>query len=174
MALLPKTKGRNRLRIIVLSDTHTDYWHLSQIVHKHADADLFIHLGDGEEEYHLLCQNFPDYAPRFRYVKGNCDYGSPEPLERTIPLPYGHCIFACHGHKLGVKMGIDGLLHRAAEQNCDIALYGHTHIQHCTYQDGIYIMNPGSASCPRDCRAPSYGILDVTPQGIMTNIVSLT
>lgn len=161
------------MRIIVISDTHTDYWGLNKIVQRNPNADLFLHLGDGEEEYRLLCRNFPEIAPKFRYVKGNCDYGSPEPLELTLDLTASHRIFACHGHKLGVKYGTDDLLQRAAELNCNIALYGHTHVQHCTYENGIYVMNPGSASCPRDCRPPSYGFVDITPQGVVTNIVSL-
>ena len=34
-------------------------------------------------------------------------------------------------------------------------------------------MNPGSASCPRDGNPPSYGILDVSSAGVMTNVVFL-
>ena len=41
------------------------------------------------------------------------------------------------------------------------------------YENGIYVMNPGSASCPRDGNPPSYGILDVSSAGVMTNVVFL-
>ncbi|MCI7805035.1 MAG: metallophosphoesterase family protein, partial [Oscillospiraceae bacterium] len=62
---------------------------------------------------------------------------------------------------------------KARSMGADIALYGHTHERFCAYEDGLYIMNPGSTSCPRDGRKPSFGIIDVSPSGIMTNIIDL-
>ena len=143
------------MRIIVLSDTHQYYRNFETIVLRHPDADMFIHLGDGESEYQLLCRNMPEVADKFRYIKGNCDYGSEAPLTQTIDLMPGHRVFA------------------TLEEGCDIALYGHTHVSQCTYENGIYVMNPGSASCPRDGNPPSYGILDVSSAGVMTNVVFL-
>ena len=74
------------MRIIVLSDTHQYYRNFETIVLRHPDADMFIHLGDGESEYQLLCRNMPEVADKFRYIKGNCDYGSEAPLTQTIDL----------------------------------------------------------------------------------------
>ena len=124
---------------------------------------MFIHLGDGESEYQLLCRNMPEVADKFRYIKGNCDYGSEAPLTQTIDLMPGH----------RVNSTLDYLEQAALEEGCDIALYGHTHVSQCTYENGIYVMNPGSASCPRDGNPPSYGILDVSSAGVMTNVVFL-
>ena len=64
------------MRIIVISDTHQYYRNFETIVLRNPDADMFLHLGDGESEYQLLCRNMPEVADKFRYVKGNCDYGS--------------------------------------------------------------------------------------------------
>ena len=49
----------------------------------------------------------------------------------------------------------------------DILLHGHTHIPETVYRDGLYIMNPGSLRGSYG----SYGIIDITPQGIVTNII---
>lgn len=161
------------MRIIVVSDTHQYYRNFETIVTRNKDADAFIFLGDGESEYRLLCRVMPEIAERFYYIKGNCDYGSEAPLEQVIDIYPGHRIFAAHGHRLGVGFGMDGLVSAARENHCDIALYGHTHVSHAAYVDGIYVLNPGSASCPRDENPPSYGVVDISSAGVMTNIVFL-
>lgn len=58
---------------------------------------------------------------------------------------------AVHGHKYGVKRSLETLKAAARKKGADILLYGHTHERFCSYEDGLYIMNPGSTSCPRDC-----------------------
>ncbi len=50
----------------------------------------------------------------------------------------------------------------------DILLFGHTHVPYTAYDDGMYIMNPGSIGY-----TGTYGIVDITPSGIMTNIIKL-
>ena len=47
------------MRIIVISDTHQYYRNFETIVLRNPDADMFLHLGDGESEYQLLCRNMP-------------------------------------------------------------------------------------------------------------------
>ena len=74
------------MRIIVISDTHQYYRNFETIVLRNPDADMFLHLGDGESEYQLLCRNMPEVADKFRYVKGNCDYSSDAPMTELIDL----------------------------------------------------------------------------------------
>lgn len=143
------------MRIIVISDTHQYYRNFETIVLRNPDADMFLHLGDGESEYQLLCRNMPEVADKFRYVKGNCDYGSDAPLTELIDVAPNHRILATHGHCYRVNSTLDYLEQEALE-------------------NGIYVMNPGSASCPRDGNPPSYGVLEITSAGIMTNVVFLT
>lgn len=161
------------MRIIVLSDTHGSYSRLHTVVMNNHNADAFIHLGDGEEEYLTLLENFPRIASKFHYVKGNCDWGSSAPAFKVIDIAPGHRIFAAHGDRYAVKYDMGTLLTTAKEYGCDIALYGHTHVRHCAYIDGIHVMNPGSAARPRDGQLPSYGFIDITPTGIFTAHVSL-
>ncbi len=158
------------MRIIVISDTHQNYLNLKEIISQHLDADLFLHLGDGESECTLLLMQFPEITDRFHNVKGNCDFES-LPLELSLDLMPGHRLFATHGHRYGVKSSLTPLIRAAREDGCDIALYGHTHQSKSVYEDGVYVLNPGSASCPRDGNPPSYGIVDVTTAGVITNVV---
>lgn len=156
------------MRIVVFSDSHRDYFPLQRIMLAQPKAEVFLHLGDGEEEFEQLRQRFP--TKLMRGVAGNCDWGS---IGRKFDLITceGKRIFFTHGHIYGVKAGLDDLLRAARNMGADIALYGHTHVPHTEYVDGMYVMNPGSTSSPRDGK-PSYGVIDITPAGIVTNIVS--
>ena len=78
-------------------------------------------------------------------------------------------ILFTHGHMLGVDRSDERLLDFARASRAQVALYGHTHIARIRYENGVYLMNPGSVSKPRE-GGPSYGILDITPAGIVPNI----
>ncbi len=162
------------MRIIVISDTHGAYDRLYKIVMNNFKADAFIHLGDCVDECIKLIRDFPEIAQRFYFVKGNCDYGSNAPILKIIDIAPGHRIFAAHGHRYGVKYDTEAIVSAAKENSCDIALFGHTHARLCTYENGIHIMNPGSASQPRDGKPASYGFIDITNAGIVTNNVSIS
>ncbi len=133
-------------------------------------ADMFIHLGDGEYETDLILSGYPHID--FRRVAGNCDYGSLLPDYMIVPAGETR-IFCTHGHLLSVKYGTERIITEAKRKKCGIVLFGHTHERFQSYEDGIYIMNPGSCSCPRDGKKPSYGFVDVTDKGIITNIVDV-
>lgn len=161
------------MRIIVVSDTHGNYDVLDRILTHRRSADACIHLGDGEREANLALSVHPEWLGKFFYVKGNCDYGSPCKDFLTLDIVPGHRIFATHGHRYGANFGTEGLLQAANEHHCDIILYGHTHVQECSYQNEIYIINPGSASRPRDGKGPAYAFIDFTKAGVVPVPVSL-
>ncbi|MBR0483878.1 MAG: metallophosphoesterase [Oscillospiraceae bacterium] len=163
------------MKIIVLSDTHGDYRVLQKIAFLHQEADMFIHLGDGERELYQLFTSQPWAEQKFHCLKGNCDYNQDVKIYRTLTLdlPYGHRIFAAHGDYFQVKFGTARIVHEARENQADIVLYGHTHISDCRYEDGLYILNPGSLSLPRDGKRPSYALIDVSEKGILPNLVFL-
>lgn len=162
------------MRILVISDTHQNYRNLETIVRRNPDADLFVHLGDGESECELLLHSMPELADRFHYIRGNCDFGGSYPISETIDLMPGHRLFATHGHRYQVRYTLDWLIRAAREEDCDIALYGHTHQSRSVYENGVYVLNPGSASCPRDENPPSFGLIDVSSAGVMTNVAFLS
>ncbi len=158
------------MRIIVVSDSHGDYRALSSVFMRNADADWFIHLGDGERDVDNFIINYPQYTEKVIHVCGNCDIGSLSETFIVLPLPDGHKLFATHGHRYAVKNDLEILKRNAEMLGCDIVLYGHTHTRYNKYENGIYIMNPGSCSIPYDGTPPSFGTIDISPAGILTNI----
>ena len=157
------------MRILVVSDTHRDFESLREAVLEQPQASVVIHLGDGEEEVGYVSALFPQ--KRFFSVRGNCDSASRNPLENLLSSGSKR-IYCTHGHTCGVKFGLGNLIARAREQKADIALYGHTHVPFTSYEDGLYVMNPGSLGHPRE-GGPTYGIIDLAEAGIVMNIIAL-
>lgn len=159
------------MRILVFSDTHGSRTQMQQAVLDQPAAEVIIHLGDGEREAELLSRKFPEKA--FLRVRGNCDFGSS--LRDWGEYAVGDeklgqvKIFYTHGHLYGVKGGLYRVKEEARDRGARILLYGHTHEAYEDYEDGLYILNPGSASG----YLASYGTVDITPQGIVTNIIKL-
>ena len=65
-----------------------------------------------------------------------------------------------------------GNIKETKKQNCDIMLYGHTHIAYEKYIDGLYVFNPGSAG-RGGYDGNSYGLLEITESGIMTSVAKI-
>ena len=151
------------MRILVASDTHHDKNSLYQAILSQPTAQVVIHLGDGADEAEEMRYAFPDRM--FLQVRGNCDWGSSLPVVGEITLE-GKKIMYTHGHAYQVKYGTYDLISAARDRKADIVLYGHTHQAETRYEDGLYIMNPGSLA-----GNGSYGIVDLTKAGIVTNIV---
>lgn len=162
-----KKKVGIRMRILVVSDTHGSDQNLRQAILAQPTAELVVHLGDGEAETDRAKLSFPEKM--FLQVRGNCDWGSQLPLQGEYTID-GVKLFYTHGHLYSVKSGLYQAVCAARERGAQVLLYGHTHQPLTDYEDGLYIMNPGSLNGWK----PSYGTLDITPQGIVTNIVSLS
>ena len=148
------------MRLVVTSDAHGRTGNLFDIVERHIkNADLFINLGDSARQVEEILMVYPDL--KLECVAGNCDFNSTYPLYKTLNCE-GKRVFITHGHPFYVKHGYELLMQKAISEKVDICLFGHTHIPYTEYTDGIYYMNPGAV-----CDS-SYGIVDITPGGIMT------
>ncbi|HIR53153.1 MAG TPA: metallophosphoesterase [Candidatus Onthovicinus excrementipullorum] len=146
------------MRILVLSDSHGFESGLFRAIAQQPSARDVLFLGDGLRDIEYVRSHFPELS--FTCVRGNNDFSATEPAERLVELG-GKRIFLAHGHTYGVK-GTDYHLLSAAKSNgADIAVYGHTHTPVTRYEEGIYLMNPGSV------REGSYGIIDITAGGIV-------
>lgn len=152
------------MRIIVFSDTHRRFDAMKKIIDDNRNADMFIFLGDGERELDDIKCYYPDI--NIQSVSGNCDFAS---MAKAIDITFAmdKKIIFLHGHTHGVNYGTEGILKLAKENNADIVLFGHTHQRFLSYEDGIYLFNPGSAGQPRDGKGPSYGFIDITNAGIV-------
>ncbi len=157
------------MRIVVISDTHGRTGVIDKILSNQPEAKQVFFLGDniGDiEDFEFL---YPEKS--FYAVPGNCDFGSFAP-NTGVKEVGGVKVFYTHGHTLGVKYITSNLLASAKQNDCKIALYGHTHVSKILYEDGVYIVNPGSASRSRE-GSESYAVIDITDNGIMPIIIKI-
>lgn len=155
------------MKILVISDSHRRASRIFDAVEAHPDINHIIFLGDGADDFEEVGFVYPN--KNYFAVSGNCDFSSTLPTTRIIKLN-GKVIYACHGHLHRVKEGYERAVSAAKEAGADILLFGHTHMAISTYYNGIHILNPGSVGAPRDGKS-SYGIIEITNDGIVTNIV---
>jgi putative phosphoesterase len=157
------------MRIVVISDSHKRTGVIDKILSSQTEAKHVFFLGDNIDDIEDFEYLYPDKI--FHSVCGNCDYSS---LAPSVGLEFieGKRIFYTHGHLHSVKYGLTRLIETAKNNQYDIVLYGHTHIAKILYEEGIYIVNPGSCSKAREGR-PSYAVIDITRQGIMPIIIEV-
>ena len=159
------------MKIVVMADSHGKSDVINRIIEKTADiGDMFVHLGDGIKDLGGVREKYPSLD--IRTVLGNCDYGVTAPMFNLIRVE-NVTIYAAHGHMHRVNYGTDFIRRSAATYNCRLVMFGHTHCRLQNYEGTTYLFNPGSCSQPRDFTPPSYGIVEITPQGIITNIIDL-
>lgn len=152
------------MRIIVLSDSHGAKYAAEEVLELQKSAKDVIFLGDGLRDIEAIENFYPDH--RFYKVAGNCDFSSGAKNADLIEIG-DRKIFYTHGHLFHVKYGLYELKAAARQRGADIVLYGHTHEAFTDYDDGLYIMNPGSLSAQGSGRN-EYGFIDITPAGIVT------
>lgn len=143
------------MKIVVMSDSHGRDDAVEQVINRHFDADLFIHCGDLSSPI----ENYPGMIA----VKGNNDYYSDLPYERIVTLE-GHRILITHAHLYGYYGRERRLAAKARESDCDIVLYGHTHVARREEVDGVTLINPGSLYYCRDGRGQMYAVLKLKGQ----------
>lgn len=152
------------MKLLIFSDSHGQMEPMTRAVLAQS-PDIVIHLGDYVRDAEELRARFPQMA--LVSVRGNCDFacGTPEHAEFFAgPVR----VFACHGHRYGVKTGLDALLNAGHFSGAGLVLYGHTHIARHLSVSGMEVLNPGPAgkSCAvaeiSDAGAIVCRLLDLT------------
>ena len=149
------------MKLIVMSDSHGYHERIFEVMQAHPDADAYLHCGDIELEDGII--------PNLITVLGNNDLFYDYPSERILTLN-GHRIFMTHGHRFSYVNRLEDLAKFAIQQDCDVVLYGHTHVAAHDICNGIHLINPGSLYRSRDGRGPSYAIVTLD-QGIDVEFV---
>ncbi|MCD8090202.1 MAG: metallophosphoesterase [Clostridiales bacterium] len=158
------------MKILVMSDTHGMLSYAEKVLKDFENQiDGFMHLGDHFDDALMLRRKY--LKLRFWAVKGNCDFCK-APTSKIGELS-DHRMYICHGHREDVKYDRLRLVYCAAENDCDIALYGHTHVPEIDFYDGILIFNPGSLSLPRQGAVKTFGLLDITEEGVEASIYGI-
>jgi hypothetical protein len=147
------------MKVLIVSDTHGREENLEKAIAQNAPLDYVIHLGDSEsgETRIRALTDCPVYM-----VAGNCDFFTSLPTTAVITIG-GHRILITHGHYYYVSVGVRDLVEEAKANNCDIAMFGHTHRPLLDQSDpDVTVVNPGSLSFPRQPdRRPSYMIMTI-------------
>ena len=153
--------------LVILSDTHRNLQPLEKIATVLAESDYIIHLGDMASDANDLLRAYPK---KTFIVSGNNDFFGGLPNELVLDVE-GRRLFACHGHRYGVKSGTERLAEAAKEHGCDIALYGHTHAADVHEEKGILLINPGCMTCYSPEK--SYCYLVIEKQKAVATIVNI-
>lgn len=146
------------MKVLIVSDTHGRDERFEQALWQEQPFEYLIHCGDveGREIFVEAAAESP-----CTIVAGNNDFFSDLPREEEIILE-GHKIFVTHGHNYGVSMDLYGIVDEAAARNCEIVCFGHTHKPVAEKRNGIWVINPGSLSFPRqEGRQPSYAVMEL-------------
>lgn len=161
------------MKIFFMSDIHGSEYYLNKALeaYEREKCEYIVILGD--ILYHGPRNDIPKgYNPKsvantlnklknkIMCVKGNCD-GEVDQMMIEFPilcdystmLYNGKRLFLTHGHKYNKNnmLPID---------EGDVIISGHTHIPVCEEIEGIYFINPGSITFPKENTKHSYGILE--------------
>ena len=163
------------MKLMFISDIHGSLHWLDAALAAAEDErpDLLVFLGDFL--YHGPRNPLPDgYDPqgvaarlnplknRLMAVRGNCDA---EVDQMLLDFPMmgdyvqlhddGRRIFATHGHVYDME-------HLPELSPGDVFIQGHTHVPVARLDEetGVYLLNPGSISLPKENYPNSYGVMD--------------
>ena len=144
------------MKVLIVSDTHgsnANYFKVVELV----KPDMVIHCGDieGSELAISRAVQCPVYM-----VSGNNDFFADLPSEVDINVGKYKCLVT-HGHRYHVSMGPERIIDEARARGYDVVIYGHTHKPEVRFEGGVYAVNPGSLSYPRqEGRKPSYMLME--------------
>ena len=161
------------MKWLIASDIHGSAYACRLLLERYAaeGADWLLLLGD--LLYHGPRNDLPrEYAPKqviallsslagdIFCVRGNCDA---EVDQMVLPFSIrsdsllletvGRLVFATHGHLYGEQALPP--LHEG-----DVLLTGHTHVPACREREGIFYLNPGSVSLPKEGSEAGYMTLE--------------
>lgn len=139
------------IKILAVSDTHRSIDNLRAAIELNPDVDYVFHMGDGIAD--LDAVDIPVPYEKIIRVRGNCDLNrAPWQIVESI----GGCrILAVHGHVHDVKESIDRLVYTALDLGIDAVFFGHTHRPIGRYEEGVFMLNPGSLAD----KIPTYAIV---------------
>lgn len=140
--------------LIAISDTHGCNQTLFSLRARVDENDYIVHLGDGFLDFRSF---YTEYPKKAFAVVGNCDFMPSVPDEEVLEIEDSR-VLCCHGHRYGVKMGLERLAYRAQELSCNVVLYGHTHCANITELGGVTLVNPGALKYPLEAGG-SYAYL---------------
>jgi hypothetical protein len=165
------------MKIFVFSDTHGDTSGMELVLSK-ATPDMIIHCGDGIHDALQIQRKYPDI--KVHTVRGNCDDYNTGEAEQFLQI-MGNTLFFTHGDNynvhdksLTVSQPESEIVKHAKKHSANIVLHGHTHLATFTFDDGIYLLNPGCASVTKPYFfKPSFGCIEIFENKIICKLLSV-
>lgn len=151
-----------KAQLIVASDTHGRNDVLRKLEEAYPTADVFIHCGDLEDD----ATNYR----RWVFVRGNNDWDYTMPSQRILNIA-GVRIYVCHSHRFGYHNREEQLIRAAKENGCSVAIFGHTHVPMTKEEKGVWLINPGSMTWPRDGKSPAYAVVTIEDGKVSAKII---
>ncbi|MCR5208827.1 MAG: metallophosphoesterase [Lachnospiraceae bacterium] len=152
------------MKILVISDSHGDNNAVISVIKKEK-PEMLIHLGDIENDTADIEKALGVPSKPAVFIRGNCDQYDKSLRPVAVFELEGHRFFASHGHLQRASWDISNLVYSAEENDCDIALYGHTHVPLDEEMGAVRVLNPGSISRPRGDSGKSYIIMEMDDDG---------
>jgi len=158
-----RIKNKNSYSIGVISDTHG--YLPPDLISRLKSVDMIVHAGDIDKPEVLA--RLKEIAPVFA-VRGNMDRGEwSKSLNSFELVNIGEAMFyVVHEiNKLDISL-----------ETADIkaVISGHTHMPSIEKKNGVFFINPGSASLPRYRSKPSIAMISVNKNEIKeVKIISL-
>ena len=160
------------MKLMIASDLHGSSYYTKALLHRYAEEKPERLLLLGDLLYHGPRNDLPrDYDTKKctamlnalgkppLCVRGNCD-GEVDQMVLNFPVladfaavfTDGITMYLTHGHHLenAAKALSEG----------DVLLFGHTHVPEFTRKDGIFFVNPGSVSLPKENSSHSFLIFE--------------
>lgn len=162
------------LSLLIISDSHGRRDRVAAAVNK-TNPDTVLFLGDGLADLDAVPEGVP-----VRAVRGNCDlFRAADTPESALVEIGGYRLFLTHGHREGVKYGLDAAIATALSKGADALLYGHTHrpferlFAAGSTLAGQTLTRPFLVLCPGSLgdTPPALATLVLTPKGLLPNLV---
>lgn len=161
------------MKRMILSDVHGSYprlkgalqwfdqWQIDQLI---LLGDLLYHgprndLPDGYNPK-LCIELYNQHKDSIMAVRGNCD-SEVDQMVLQFPMMSDYVLchegnqsfFLTHGHVYHVDR-------MPPLKKGDVFMSGHTHVPVMEERNGVYLLNPGSISIPKNGSEPSFGLLE--------------
>lgn len=172
--------SRDYLRVGIISDTHvrrSSFTLPERLYSVFGDVDLILHAGDIQNENVIM--ELTEFAPVYA-VAGNCDgWELAHSLGRKrIVNIRGRKIGLVHGSSRGDEAWTRALAEFKEETNSvmpllDCLVFGHTHVPMIKRENGMLIINPGSAMDKRGEPHHTVAILEIYENSMEAYIVNL-
>jgi len=167
------------MRIFVFSDSHGDISGMELVLSK-SRPDMIIHCGDGAGDAIEIKRLYPDIEVHI--VRGNYGDDAYTAIEQEKYLDImGQSIFVTHGDKFDVysesatrSNPASKIIEHSKQHGVNIVLHGHTHLATFSFENGVYLLNPGSASLKKGYDyKPSFGCIELDGTKAIFKILSI-